>query len=607
MMYPKFPLAPGESVISWASRFGRFHCGLDLLSFLAFIRVSKIDVIRGKQDALHQLSVISGISVDTLKVGICEQVSEKQYRYQREQFNCDFIHLNTTKFCPECLLNNIDNGNLGVLQIKWSFSPIRTCSVHNIPLVKERSKKAWEVPQDLLRLTSSRCYLTEKRQASWARKPSGLQNYVDVRLDMVKGPGWLDAQQIDVACKATEMLGACVEFGADVSLVKLSEDDWDTAGNIGFGFTSRGEDGIREGLDHLFANNQKSSSHSGPQAILGQLYKWLQFKRNDRPVGPIKDVVREYILDKFPVQTGTFLLGVRVDRARIHTIATLAVKFNVHINTVKLVLLRAGMLTQKHKYDDTRFTFPAGPSEELFAKLVRAIPVAKIPQYIGCTRTQAIKLVEDGFLSSVISDPDDVSSGRHKGVDVQEIDRLVAQMRRTGEPVITPGKGMASIGEVAASLRVPAMKILTLLLDGRLDKIELLSAELKFRSVLVSKKEVSAKSGGRTGAPGLTVSQASRELKVESETVNFLLQTMGPDGQPMLKSCGQVRHMGIMRDLIDRESVQQFKVHYRKLSMIDGYWFREPDRLRSQLARNGVKPVWDPGVAGAEFYSVCDI
>lgn len=606
-MYPKFPLAPGESLISWANRFGRFHCDLDLLKFLTLIRVPKIDVVRGKQDALRRLADISGFSLDTLEAGVCVQVSEKQYRYQREQFNCDFIHLNALKFCPACLLNEIDNGKLGVLQIKWSFSPIRTCRVHNIPLVKQRSKMFWEIPQDILRLTSSSGDLNNIWKASRSRKLSALQEYVDARLDKIPGPSWLDSQPIDVACKATEMFGACIEFGADVSLVKLSEYDWNTAGNIGFGFTSRGEDGIREGLDHLLATNQKISAQSGPQAILGQLYKWLQFKKNDRPVGPISDLVREYILDNFPVQTGTLLLGAKVDRQRTHSIATLAAKFDVHINTAKSVLLRAGMLNQKQKEDDIRLTFPSGPSEQLFEKLVRAVPVAKIPQYIGCSRTHAIKLVEDGFLSSVISDPDDVSSGRHKGVDIDDIDCLIEKMRRTGEPVITPSKGMASIGEVAASLKIPAMKVLSLLLDGQLDKIELLPANLKFLSVLVCTDEIAVKTGGRTGSPGLTVSQASMELMVEGETVKFLLRTMGADGEPMLKTCGQVRHMGIMRDVIDCESVQKFKDRYCKLSAIDGYWSREPERLRSQLALNGITPVWDPGVAGAEFYRVCEI
>ncbi|MFD1807949.1 hypothetical protein ACFSHQ_06595 [Gemmobacter lanyuensis] len=41
----------------------------------------------------------------------------------------------------------------------------------------------------------------------------------------------------------------------------------------------------------------------------GRLYQWLQFNSNDKPFGPIREVVREFILDNFPIQPGIDLLG----------------------------------------------------------------------------------------------------------------------------------------------------------------------------------------------------------------------------------------------------------------------------------------------------------
>lgn len=606
-MYPKFPPAAGESVISWVNRFGRFHCGLDLSSFLTIIRASQEDVLRGKTDFLDRMAKISGITVDKLKTGICEQVAERQYCYQRENFNCEFIHLNIVKFCPACLLENIDNGELGIFKFQWSFNPIRTCGVHDIPLVKERSTKPFEVFKNLSRLAIDIGDFAKIWQASTRRKPSDLQNYVAARLGGLEGPSWLDAQQIDIACRVTEVLGACIEFGPNVVLGNMSENDWDTAGHIGFGFTSRGEDGIRNGLDLLLASLNGRSSQSGAKAAFGHFYEWVRAQKKKKSVGPVRDVLREYILDTFPVQAGSMLLGEEVDQARRHSITTLAAKFDVHTETVKTVLLRARMLTQKHSDNDTLITFPAGPSEELFAKLVRAIPVAKIPQYIGCTSSQAINLVEGGFLTSVISDPDDGSSGRHKGVDAHDIDQFMEKMRKRGEHVLVPGRGMGTIGEVASSSRVPSTKVVSLLLDNQLDIIELLPAELKFQSVLVNKKEVLSKAGIRTGSEGLTISKASRELGVSYETVCFLLEATDLVGEQVLESCGQVRHMGLMRDIVDPGSVQKFKERYRTLFMIGGSNRKRADRLRSKLADKGIKPAWPPDVAGAEFYRVCDI
>ncbi|RBW58867.1 hypothetical protein DS906_08805 [Ruegeria sp. A3M17] len=67
------------------------------------------------------------------------------------------------------------------------------------------------------------------------------------------------------------------------------------------------------------------------------------------------------------------------------------------------------------------------------------------------------------------------------------------------------------------------MEVLSLLLDGHLKKVELLSADLKFRSVLVNRDEVANKLGAKSGQPGLTISEASLELRVLPKTVRFLL------------------------------------------------------------------------------------
>ena len=53
---------------------------------------------------------------------------------------------------------------------------------------------------------------------------------------------------------------------------------------------------------------------------------------------------------------------------------------------------------------------------------------------------------------------------------------------------------------------------------------------------------------------------------------------------------GQVRHMGTMRNLVERVSVERFKERYRKLSLIDGFWAGDPSRLRAELQGRGNPP-----------------
>ncbi|WP_170783752.1 TniQ family protein [Ruegeria lacuscaerulensis] len=609
-MRPNLPLAAGESVVSWVNRFGLLHCGLGATEFLKLIGVCQRELISGKRSALERLTEVTGVSFELLALGAYENVSHRLYRFKDEQFHREFLDMNCIQFCPTCLLLGIedetDGVRAGTFRINWSFAPIRTCAIHRLPLVRKRVAKTWGVVGKYAEFAGNRIALEECLQVSQPRDPSALQLYAEARFERCSSYHWMDSQQIDLACHATEMLGACIEFGAQVTLSKLSEDDWDVAGQTGFEFTSRGEKGIVEGFEIICSRPVTNASMVGPKGIFGKLYEWAQFRKNDKPVGPIQDVFREYILDRFYVPAGSKLFGKTVDRPRRHTVASLSAQYGLHLKTTTHALRKSDLLPLFDRIDDERRTVPADQAEALFEKLSRAIPVAKIPRTIGCSRAQAELLLKSGILKSVIQDDGD-TSGRHKGVDSNDLSSLVERMRQTGCSVAQPSEGMSNICDTAITLHSPSMEILTLLLDGHLNKVELLPIDLKFQSVLVNLEEVANKLGVKAGQPGFTISEASRELSVLPNTVRFLLQAKETDGHPVLEASGQVLHMGVMRELVDYESLRKFESRFRKLSAIDGYWNREPERLRKKLVAKGLRPVWDPKVAGAEFYRVSDL
>ena len=80
------------------------------------------------------------------------------------------------------------------------------------------------------------------------RSVSPLQKYVVNRLEGMAGPGWLDAQSLEQAVRATELLGVLLEFGPGQKLPELTADDWDHVCRVGFECTSLGEVAIREAL-----------------------------------------------------------------------------------------------------------------------------------------------------------------------------------------------------------------------------------------------------------------------------------------------------------------------------------------------------------------------
>ncbi|UWQ25702.1 TniQ family protein [Leisingera aquaemixtae] len=609
-MKPYLPPLEDESLLSWVNRFALFQCGMKMADFLRMISLPQQDLFIGRESVFPKLAAVFGVPAEELKACSHFQVSGRLYGYRGEVFFREFLVRNRPTYCPACLLSDIEasrNGlRVGAARIGWMFDPVRTCQHHNVPLVRARKATTNGMKVDVSYLSPNPADLERVLLSSVNRKPSGLQKYVEERLEGSKGPTWMDSQQIDLASRATEMLGACVEFGAHANLLKFTEDDWDRAGQVGFEFTSKGEEGIREGLGHIFRKLQKDTAQSGPQGIFGKLYQWAQFKKTDKPIGPFKGILREYILDTLPLEPGTMLLGTAVDRTRRHSVASLASKYAIHPQTITHALRKSGLLQSLYVETDRRCTVEARLAEDLIEKLTRTVPVKQIPSYIDCTRSHARLLVEAGILNPVIAAQDN-TSGRYKGVDSRDLDQLIARMRQGGKPVEKPGLGMANVGDTAHALCAATTDIVTLLLNRRLDNVELLPSNLKFRSVLVDPKEVAIKLGVQTGETGVTISNTARELGVHLDVVRFLLQAQGDEGQPVLKTCGQYRHMGIMRDLVDPGSLDVFRKHYRKLSEIEGFWVRDPGRLRSELATKGIQPMWDPDLAGAEFYRASDL
>jgi hypothetical protein len=113
--------------------------------------------------------------------------------------------------------------------------------------------------------------------------------------------------------------------------------------------------------------------------------------------------------------------------------------------------------------------------------------------------------------------------------------------------------------------------------------------------------------GSVTGNGGMTVSKVGKKLRLPSRAVYFLIGEKDGAGEPFLRSCGQVRHMGVMRPLVDPDEVENFSSKYRKLIEIVDYKSRNLPRVREELRSKGIFPVWDSGDVGAEIYRISDL
>ena len=610
MMRPYLPIEVGESFVSWVSRFAKLQCGLSTVDFLRMFDLTQNDIRAGRDCVVEAMSELSGVPTETLRMSLPKSCGVREYECRDELFSLEFLTRQPTRYCPHCILKDLSETQFGMEFVKgrqlWLLSPVRSCSIHSVRLEVDPDNKESPLFADLSGHVPTAGKLEKLASGTTHRDVSRLQTYVEHRFDGERHFEWLDGQRIDLAVKATEMLGACIEFGAFFERAKLSEDEWDIAGNVGFEYTSRGEVGIWQGLEVIRRSPMKQVEKSGPQGVFGQLYQWLQFRKSDKPVGPIRQILRQHIVDTMHVKPGSNLLGEVVQATKMHSVATLAKQFKLHPKTVKHTLFKSGLVAKDMSPDNHLETVAASEAEPLMKKLCRAVPVVHLPKYLGCSRTHAQLLVKHGLLSPVVKD-DEMEGGRHKGIDSKDLDEFLTSLRKGRKAVDKPSFGLASIAEVSQTLKTPFAEISELLIAGLLTEVEHLRHSTSMKEVFVSANEVAFALGLQTGKMGVTISETAKELKLENDAVEFLTSLQKNDGKAFLNVCGHVRHMGEMRPLIDPASLDEFKSNFRKLLQITGYRKLRARDLRAELRARGVFPIVDPDLIGAEFYRLSDL
>ncbi|WP_255469739.1 MULTISPECIES: TniQ family protein [Paracoccus] len=198
------------------------------------------------------------------------------HEHRGQLFDIRFLDRRRITFCPACLLEDrqMAAGSHGqrVGRLHWMFAPVRTCPRHGIPLIRRKAATEEERFQLPGALAESDDALERLAAETPRHGVSPLQAYVAARIDGQAGPQWLDSQRIDQVARATQLLGACLFHGTLVKASLLTQERWDESGKVGFGFISRGPDGVRDGLEEIFSAVKRQQPVSTPRSAYGPLY-----------------------------------------------------------------------------------------------------------------------------------------------------------------------------------------------------------------------------------------------------------------------------------------------------------------------------------------------
>ncbi|WP_265502701.1 TniQ family protein [Paracoccus beibuensis] len=606
ILSPFVPINPDETLMSWAARLAAIHVGETLVPFLRDIGLHPDEMLTGSDVAITRLAEVTGADLDDLRRQTIQTLEWRRYDLRGERFETEFMKGSDVSCCPACLLDDDEEAQSVLMRrgrLAWRLRPVRTCPIHGITLL-DRPYIDWsdrfhqmgvvfpETGQSLRALADEQV----------RREVSPLQTYVTDRLDGKTGPAWLDEQGIELGARASEMLGLALEFGRKPNLRKMTADKWDRAGSVGFEFTRRGEEGVREALGEVQRRawfDDRIPSQSGPQMVFGRIYQWLNFSKNRKEVGPIRQVVREHILDTMYVVPGTKLMGEDVVAARKHTVGSLSKLSGVHPKTLRNALALAGLIPDR-SVTGGEALFDAKEGVRVVDELADAVTQLHLPAYMNATRSQVIILVEGGFLKRMM----DVGSSARasSSISKREVHAFLDSISRDVQVVDVLPAGVWPINKATQKARVTTEEVIRLLQNGALKNVYRVKGEEGYLSIQVDPEEIKEHFVPDPETTPLGVHLTAKALGMSGAAVKaFLLEGL-IETATLSEGASETKLNGIMP-----EAVRHFKRTYVGLMQLGQELGMHHMTLKNALRDLGIKPVADPAVLTVTLFKRTDI
>lgn len=378
-LLPYIPFAPRETLLSYAGRLAAIHTGQGLTRLLADMRINSEHFILGRDDAVAQFAEVVDVDLALLQRSNMRAMGP-DVMFREERVQKTFLVRAADKYCPVCLAE--DGSHRGWKQrLNWCFAPVYRCPDHGVSLNR------LSTPARTLQEAEGR--LDGQPNEVGAPTPAYL-DWLEARLwgDPATG-AWLDEQSIQQVLDACLMLGSTLVHGHRQPAKKLSPLKQEAAIQVGFDHFVHGPEGVIKALDEIRDNSPARAVQAGPLAHYGLLFDWLDRRSKGYEPGPIRDILRDHIIEHDAVDIGTKVLGVEVRKRRYHSVQSLA-------ETVGINRTRMSRLLQKLNRvplgatdaESGLLRFEADEIATLVSDFETAVPLSDVPDYIGASLTQ---------------------------------------------------------------------------------------------------------------------------------------------------------------------------------------------------------------------------
>lgn len=596
MIFPQLPFDAEESPLSYASRSAKYHIGDRVVGFLRDFDITPQDMAANKKEPIARLADITGVPSDKLLANAAIALGERTYDLRGELVTAEFLANPHTMFCPACLAEDDERGERRGRWL-WTLSVFRTCPRHEIPLMR-RAKSKWDDPFHELdfRVPERGDDLKALVEDAETRSVSALQEYVTKRILGKNGPGWLDSQTLDQATRVTEYLGVLVAYGPAQKLPLLTADDRDHAGRVGFEFTCRGEEGIREVLEAQFRKFADATGTPGARRIFGFFYNSIAHSKSLKDPGDIARILRQVITDNIAMPSGTKVLGVKLPERYLHTVASLAKEQNLDSRTLNDVLIAAGALPKNAR---AHFPIPVKQGREVADRIQRMVNVISLPDALVCAFPLIKHLFADRLLTPIYYGRPGAKGHTQKGVDSEEIAKLVGKLQANATLLGSEVDGLVSISKAAEKAKILGVTVVHMILGRFIDHVFCVTGVEGIAALRVDPAEIKKQASCLSW--GCSITEAAGSLKLSPQIVWHLLDHHSEEVSMQVHwiSCPSTHHR-IPR--IAPEEIADFKKRFIHPARIAEQCDLRVCEVESRLKRRRIRPVATETEVGENFY-----
>lgn len=575
----------GETPASYGARIA-FLNGTLLTDFCGNFGIDLIGLANGDFHPLSQLAMLGGVEANEMRrFSVC-RLENKQYRIGGQLVETRWILRSTIRFCPQCITEDLaDHGEDGgpVGKAYWHMAFLRDCGKHHIPLMDLAPERDWGLQHDFTsRILRNRFDIQDEATVAQSIRPSDLGRYIEARVVGKAFGGWLDGLELNAATYFCEMLGVLFEFGSDCKVQSLSRVQRNRAGHTGFKIAKQGPERI---CNALREDLPTPGLLEMAQGHLGPLYHWLNRSARQPEYQPVKDMIRDYILNNFPIGAGEIVLGEEVRTRRVHSLSTFQKDCNMSGYRVRAALVEHGFLSLDAEtgFVNEPGIFSAPKSEPLMQQLNDGLTRLATSKKLNIPRGQFDAVCEAGLIQP-IRGLGDITP--HYSLKVA--DKLFSQMMRDAVPIEHFVQEMVDIPTACRKLVCGAAEIIQLLKDRKIRSLGKIENEHGYMSLRIDVSEVGPLLGG-VGVTGYTKADLKYLLGVNDPAIKYLIEA-----EYILASKARNPRTRKVASVVEQHNLDLFLIKYAPVNELAALFNLHARTIITKLGKLGINKVEMP-------------